>query len=257
MQLRRRDSQGVSLRGSWCDPVRTGATSEPSPARRSYGNGSRSGTFGPAPGACPGLPSGLSRAQPAAQTHEEKAMTTHGATGIVVGIEGTVASQGALEWAIREAAMRECELTVVHAWDYVPARDAGRMSEHEERTASDCMLDAAVASAIRAAGVSPVVSVRSVRDSAAKYCCSRPSSPSCWCWGAGTGAAPLMSFGIPSRPNASVGQCARWWSFPTSRLPCMHMPLARFPMLVQARSRSLRGRLEHEPDQRFQRQPMR
>ena len=95
-------------------------------------------------------------------------MTTHGATGIVVGIEGTVASQGALEWAIREAAMRECELTVVHAWDYVPARDAGRMSEHEERTASDCMLDAAVASGIRAAGVSPVVSVRSVRGSAAK-----------------------------------------------------------------------------------------
>ena len=95
-------------------------------------------------------------------------MTTRGATGIVVGIEGTAASQGALEWAIREAAMRDCELTVVHAWDYVPARDAGRMSEHEERTASDCMLDAAVASAVRAVGVSPAVTVRSVRGSAAK-----------------------------------------------------------------------------------------
>jgi len=77
-------------------------------------------------------------------------MTTHGATGIVVGIEGTQASQGALEWAIREAIVRQCELTVVHAWDYIPARDAGRMSEHEERTASSCMLDAAVASAVRA-----------------------------------------------------------------------------------------------------------
>ena len=95
-------------------------------------------------------------------------MTTRGATGIVVGIEGTAASQGALEWAIREAAVRGCELTVVHAWDYVPARDAGRMSEHEERTASDCMLDAAVASAVRAVGVSPEVVVRSVRGSAAK-----------------------------------------------------------------------------------------
>jgi nucleotide-binding universal stress UspA family protein len=95
-------------------------------------------------------------------------MTTHGATGIVVGIEGTQASQGALEWAIREAIVRQCELTVVHAWDYIPARDAGRMSEHEERTASSCMLDAAVASAVRAVGVSPEVVVRSVRGSAAK-----------------------------------------------------------------------------------------
>ena len=95
-------------------------------------------------------------------------MTTHGATGIVVGIEGTQASQGALEWAIREAVVRQCELTVVHAWDYIPARDAGRMSEHEERTASSCMLDAAVASAVRAVGASPEVVVRSVRGSAAK-----------------------------------------------------------------------------------------
>lgn len=95
-------------------------------------------------------------------------MTTHGATGIVVGIEGTQASQGALEWAIREAIVRQCELTVIHAWDYIPARDAGRMSEHEERTASSCMLDAAVASAVRAVGASPEVVVRSVRGSAAK-----------------------------------------------------------------------------------------
>lgn len=95
-------------------------------------------------------------------------MTTHGATGIVVGIEGTQASQGALEWAIREAAVRGCPVTVVHAWDYIPARDAGRMSEHEGRTASDCLLDAAVASAVRSVGVSPEVVLRSVRGSAAK-----------------------------------------------------------------------------------------
>jgi nucleotide-binding universal stress UspA family protein len=95
-------------------------------------------------------------------------MTTHVATGIVVGIEGTQASQGALEWAIREAVVRGCELTVVHAWDYIPARDAGRMSEHEERTASECMLDAAVASSVRSVGASPAVVVRSIRGSAAK-----------------------------------------------------------------------------------------
>ena len=103
-------------------------------------------------------------------------MTTHGATGIVVGIEGTQASQGALEWAIREAIVRQCELTVIHAWDYIPARDAGRMSEHEERTASSCMLDAAVASAVRAVGASPEVVVRSVRGSAAKVLLAQSES---------------------------------------------------------------------------------
>lgn len=95
-------------------------------------------------------------------------MTTHAATGIVVGIEGTTAGQGALEWALREAAVRGCVLTVIHAWDHIPARDAGRMSEHEERTASGCMLDAAVASAVRSVGVSPEVEVRSVKGAAAK-----------------------------------------------------------------------------------------
>lgn len=95
-------------------------------------------------------------------------MSTHGASGIVVGIEGTVVSQGALEWAIREAALRDTVLTVAHAWEYKPARDAGRMTEHEERTASDCMLDAAIASGVRAAGVSPVIKCRSVKGSPAK-----------------------------------------------------------------------------------------
>jgi nucleotide-binding universal stress UspA family protein len=84
---------------------------------------------------------------------------------MVVGIEGTEASQGALQWAIREAALRECLVTVVHAWDFVPARDAGRMTEHEEKTASECMLDAAVACAIRDVGMSPEVLTRCVKGS--------------------------------------------------------------------------------------------
>jgi nucleotide-binding universal stress UspA family protein len=95
-------------------------------------------------------------------------MSTRGTAGIVVGIEGTVASEGALEWAIREAAMRGCPVTVVHAWDFVPARDAGRMSEHEEKTASECMLDAAVACAIRDVGATPEVVTRSVKGAPAR-----------------------------------------------------------------------------------------
>jgi nucleotide-binding universal stress UspA family protein len=95
-------------------------------------------------------------------------MSTRGSAGIVVGIEGTVASEGALQWAIREAALRGCPVTVVHAWDFLPARDAIRMSEHEEQTASECMLDAAVACAVREVGVSPEVITRSVKGSPAR-----------------------------------------------------------------------------------------
>ena len=95
-------------------------------------------------------------------------MSTHGATGVVVGIEGTVASQGALQWAIREGALRGSVVTVVHAWEFIAARDAGRMTEHEEKTASDCMLDAAIASAVRATGMSPEIVERSMKGSAAK-----------------------------------------------------------------------------------------
>ena len=95
-------------------------------------------------------------------------MSTRGSAGIVVGIEGTVASEGALRWAIREAALRSCPGKVVHAWDFIPARDAGRMTEHEEKTASECMLDAAVACAIRDVGVSPEVVTRSVKGATAR-----------------------------------------------------------------------------------------
>jgi nucleotide-binding universal stress UspA family protein len=95
-------------------------------------------------------------------------MSIRGTAGIVVGIEGTVASEDALEWAIREAALRGCPVTVVHAWDFVPARDAGRMTEHEEKTASECMLDAEVACAIRKVGESPEVLKQSVKGSAAR-----------------------------------------------------------------------------------------
>ena len=95
-------------------------------------------------------------------------MSTRGTAGIVVGIEGTVASEGALEWAIREATLRGCQLTVVHAWDFIPARDTGRMTEHEEKTASECMLDATVACAVRAVGESPELETRSVKGSPAR-----------------------------------------------------------------------------------------
>ena len=95
-------------------------------------------------------------------------MTNRAGRGIVVGIEGTAVSQGALEWAVREAALRGTVLTVVHAWEYIPARDAGRMTAREEKTASDCMLDAAIACAVRVVGATPEVVTRSIKGSPAK-----------------------------------------------------------------------------------------
>jgi nucleotide-binding universal stress UspA family protein len=95
-------------------------------------------------------------------------MHTHHPSGIVVGIEGTTASQAALDWALREAALRGCTLKVVHAWEYIAARDAGRMTEHEEKTASECMIDAAIATAKRETGLSPTIIERSVKGSPAK-----------------------------------------------------------------------------------------
>lgn len=95
-------------------------------------------------------------------------MTSRAGKEIVVGIEGTEVSQGALEWAVREAGLRGTMLTVVHAWEYIPARDAGRMTAREEKTASDCMLDAAIKCAVRAAGVSPEIVCRSVKGVPAK-----------------------------------------------------------------------------------------
>ena len=95
-------------------------------------------------------------------------MANRTGNGIEVGSGGTAVGQGALAWAVREAALRGVPLTVVHAWEYIPARDAGRMTAREEKTASDCMLDAAVKSAVREAGVTPQIVTRSVKGAPAK-----------------------------------------------------------------------------------------
>ncbi|MFC0432068.1 universal stress protein [Kutzneria buriramensis] len=42
---------------------------------------------------------------------------------IVVGIDGTEVSKNALEWAVREGAVRQTSVHVVHAWRYDPMTD--------------------------------------------------------------------------------------------------------------------------------------
>jgi nucleotide-binding universal stress UspA family protein len=46
------------------------------------------------------------------------------ARGIAVGVDGSDCSREALAWAVDEARVRDCPLTVVHAW-YHPAMTAG------------------------------------------------------------------------------------------------------------------------------------
>lgn len=68
---------------------------------------------------------------------------------IVVGVDGSVPSRRALEWACNEAELRHCELLVVHAWEYpyqLTNDGIGRGSDIVEADAK-ALLDAAVESA--------------------------------------------------------------------------------------------------------------
>ena len=56
---------------------------------------------------------------------------------IVVGVDGSKASEAALQWAYREAAMAHAELEVLHAWEYPypvaepnPTGPRHRMQQH-------------------------------------------------------------------------------------------------------------------------------
>ncbi|GLZ27817.1 hypothetical protein Lesp02_00070 [Lentzea sp. NBRC 105346] len=94
-------------------------------------------------------------------------MSTDG-NAIVVGIDGTPASERALRWALDEAVTRKCPLHVVHAWAYEPLTDWSETNEQQVRLQSDAVIDGA----LRAAAVGrlefPQVVRRSIRGSAAE-----------------------------------------------------------------------------------------
>ncbi|MET9230106.1 universal stress protein [Lentzea sp. NPDC003310] len=63
---------------------------------------------------------------------------------IVVGVDGTPASDRALDWALDEAVVRRCPLRVVHAWTFEALSDWTETTEQRERERSQELLDQAV-----------------------------------------------------------------------------------------------------------------
>ncbi|GLZ27913.1 hypothetical protein Lesp02_01030 [Lentzea sp. NBRC 105346] len=94
-------------------------------------------------------------------------MSTNG-NPIVVGIDGTPASERALRWALDEAVTRNCPLHVVNAWAHEPLTEWSEMDEQEARRKSEALME----EALRAAAVGrlefPEIVRRSIRGPAAE-----------------------------------------------------------------------------------------
>lgn len=63
---------------------------------------------------------------------------------IVVGVDGTPASQRALEWALDEAAVRGCPLHVVNAWNFEALTDWTETSAQRAQSESEEVLEKAL-----------------------------------------------------------------------------------------------------------------
>ncbi len=89
---------------------------------------------------------------------------------IVVGVDGTAASQQALVFAIREACLRGSPVEVVTAWTWSSVYEpvATLESSADARDQAQRLQDEAVTEALSAAGVTPVVSRQVVRGDPAQ-----------------------------------------------------------------------------------------
>ena len=87
---------------------------------------------------------------------------------IVVGIDGTPASDRALEWALDEAVVRGCPLHVVHAWTFEALTDWTETTEQRTRTESEALIDKAVRAASERRQEMPEIVRRSLRGDAAE-----------------------------------------------------------------------------------------
>ncbi|MFJ5993266.1 universal stress protein [Lentzea sp. NPDC092896] len=87
---------------------------------------------------------------------------------IVVGIDGTPASDRALEWALTEATVRGCPLHVVNAWQYEALVDWTETSAQRETAASEQLVEQALQRATRGGIEQPEIVRRSLRGDAAE-----------------------------------------------------------------------------------------
>lgn len=96
-----------------------------------------------------------------APTNEEIDMEQQ-SPGIVVGVDGSADSLGALRWALHEAIGRGCPVEVVHCWHPQSAVDSLFASAQEMRVGSECMLQNEVATAAEELTTIPEITRTSV-----------------------------------------------------------------------------------------------
>ncbi|MET8764275.1 universal stress protein [Lentzea sp. NPDC004782] len=86
---------------------------------------------------------------------------------IVVGVDGTPASDRALAWALDEAAVRGCPVQVVNAWQYEALVDWTETTAQREIAASEQLIEEAVQRAAQGRAELPRIERRSLRGEAA------------------------------------------------------------------------------------------
>ncbi|SER69721.1 MULTISPECIES: universal stress protein [Lentzea] len=87
---------------------------------------------------------------------------------IVVGVDGTPASDQALRWAVDEATYRKRPLHVVNAWNFEPLVDWDETSAQKRLRESEALVAGAVEKALSGRVDRPVVEPRSLRGDAAE-----------------------------------------------------------------------------------------
>ena len=87
---------------------------------------------------------------------------------VVVGVDGTPASDRALAWAVDEAVVRGCPLHVVNVWQYEALVDWTETSAQREQAASEQLTEQALNRVLAGRTDQPEIVRRSVRGAAAE-----------------------------------------------------------------------------------------
>lgn len=90
------------------------------------------------------------------------------ASPIVVGVDGTPASDRALRWALDEAVVRGCPLHVVNAWNFEPLVDWRENTAQQAEAESEALIGEAVRAALGGRTELPEIVQRSLRGYAAE-----------------------------------------------------------------------------------------
>ena len=87
---------------------------------------------------------------------------------VVVGVDGTPASDRALTWAVDEAVVRGCPLHVVNAWQYEALVDWTETSAQREQAAAERLVEQALDRALAGRTDRPEIVRRCLRGDAAE-----------------------------------------------------------------------------------------